>query len=273
MDKNSGGSLPKLNLKQSEQLITLLNATIFTKVQQIISLVKKQFNINYSKTGMIDWLNRNNFTYKKPVKFLPKINVEAQIEFIKHYDLLKEQVALSEGKEIILHMDSAHPSMKAKPSFGWIHKNNCIKIVDNNCSTRVNISGALELKTMNLVATHYKTIDSGYTIEFLQGLNAVYEGKIIHIILDNGRYHKTEIVKNYCEKNDIKLHFLPPYSPNLNPIERVWKVMNEYVRNNRTFEKPKEFKTKLDEFFTTTWQKIAQEIRSQVNDNFHILTN
>lgn len=273
LDKNSGGSSPKLNLKQSEELIALLNSTIFTKVGQIINLVKEKFNIIYSKTGMIDWLNRNNFTYKKPVKFLPKIDVEAQIKFIEHYDELKQKVILSKGKEVILHVDSSHPTMQAKPAFGWIHKSNCTKIMANNCSTRVNISGALELATMSLVANHYETIDSSYIIEFLQGLNAVYEGKTIHIILDNGRYHKTETVKNYCENNNIKLHFLPPYSPNLNPIERVWKVMNEYVRNNKTFEKPKEFRDKLDEFFTTTWQKISNEIRSQVNDNFHILTN
>jgi transposase len=35
---------------------------------------------------------------------------------------------------------------------------------------------------------------------------------------------------------NIKLHFLPPYSPNLNPIKRLWKVMNEKVRNNRLFD-------------------------------------
>ena len=38
------------------------------------------------------------------------------------------------------------------------------------------------------------------------------------------------------------LHILPPYSPNLNPIERVWKVMNEHVRNNEVFSSFKKFK-------------------------------
>ncbi|MBD6969287.1 hypothetical protein G4170_22495, partial [Vibrio parahaemolyticus] len=42
---------------------------------------------------------------------------------------------------------------------------------------------------------------------------------------------------------NIELHYLhlPPYSPNLNPIERLWKVMNEYVRNNIYFSSKVEY--------------------------------
>jgi len=125
---------------------------------------------------------------------------------------------------------------------------------------------------MNIVARQYDTIDSANIIEFLRELNTAYPFKTINVILDNGRYHKTETVINYCQNNNIKLHFLPPYCPNLNPIERVWKVMNRYVRNNVVFDKPKEFKEKLSQFFSKTWHKIQQSIRSEVNDNFHILT-
>jgi len=44
------------------------------------------------------------------------------------------------------------------------------------------------------------------------------------------------LVAEIATELNIKLHFLPPYSPNLNPIERLWKVMNEKVRNNRFFK-------------------------------------
>ncbi|MCK5819333.1 MAG: transposase, partial [Psychromonas sp.] len=48
---------------------------------------------------------------------------------------------------------------------------------------------------------------------------------------------------------NIILHYLPPYSLNLNPIERLWKVMNEYARNNKYFSTAKEFWRSIDEFF------------------------
>ena len=62
------------------------------------------------------------------------------------------------------------------------------------------------------------------TISFLDKIEKAYPAKRkIHIFLDNARYYKNQSVKNYLEGSKIQLHFLPPYSPNLNPIERLWK--------------------------------------------------
>ncbi len=70
---------------------------------------------------------------------------------------------------------------------------------------------------------------------------------------------------------NIQLHILPPYSPNLNPTERLWKVMNEQVRNNEYFHSAKEFREKIDGFFKKTLPEIANSLDSRINDNFQIL--
>jgi transposase len=90
----------------------------------------------------------------------------------------------------------------------------------------------------------------------------------IHIILDQGPYNKSVVTKEFAQKNNIKLHFLPTYSPNLNPIERIWKLMNEYVRNNRFFSIPKEFNDAIFNFFFKTWPTIGLSLASRINDNF-----
>jgi transposase len=69
----------------------------------------------------------------------------------------------------------------------------------------------------------------------------------------------------------IQLHILPPYSPNLNPIERVWKVMNEYARNNKVFPTFKLFREAIMHFFTHTWEEIKPKMDTRINDNFQIL--
>ena len=74
--------------------------------------------------------------------------------------------------------------------------------------------------------------------------------------------------KEAAEKNNIVLHFLPPYSPNLNSIERLWKLMNEHVRNNVVFKTAKEFKESIMNFFNCTWPSIAQSMTDRINDNF-----
>lgn len=90
----------------------------------------------------------------------------------------------------------------------------------------------------------------------------------IHLILDNGPYNKSKETLDAAKEFGIILHFLPPYSPNLNPIERLWKVMNEEVRNNVVFEKVSDFRKIILNFFHVDWDKIKDKFRSRINDNF-----
>ncbi|RLV59115.1 IS630 family transposase, partial [Parashewanella curva] len=66
---------------------------------------------------------------------------------------------------------------------------------------------------------------------------------------------------------------LPPYSPNLNPIERLWKVMNEHIRNNEYFASAKEFRERINYFFYVKLPEIADTLTSRITDNFQTLTS
>lgn len=67
---------------------------------------------------------------------------------------------------------------------------------------------------------------------------------------------------------NIELHYLPPYSPNLNSIERLWKVMNEQVRHNVVFESAQAFREQLALFFSATIPKIKSSLVTRITDNF-----
>ena len=95
--------------------------------------------------------------------------------------------------------------------------------------------------------------------------------KEIHLILDGVGYHRSQALKDKAVELNIKLHYLPPYSPNLNPIERLWKVMNEHVRNNQYFSTAKEFRDKIDEFFQKTLPDVGDSLACRINDSFQIL--
>lgn len=49
--------------------------------------------------------------------------------------------------------------------------------------------------------------------------------------MDNARWHKTKIILSYCKQNKIKIEFLPPYSPQLSPIEQWWKKLKHTTAN------------------------------------------
>ncbi len=63
---------------------------------------------------------------------------------------------------------------------------------------------------------------------FLEKLRLKYESEItIVAISDNARIHKAQIIKEYCSQNKILLVYLPPYSPQLNPIETLWRLLKK----------------------------------------------
>jgi transposase len=97
--------------------------------------------------------------------------------------------------------------------------------------------------------------------------------KRIHLILDGAGYHREKVVKDKADELNITLHFLPPNSPNLNPIERLCKVMDEHVRNNKYFAMAKALRDKIDEFFSQTLPKIRDILASRIKDNFQVLNS
>ena len=71
----------------------------------------------------------------------------------------------------------------------------------------------------------------------------------IVLILDNARYHYSKEVKTYLVDSKIRFVFLPSYSPNLNPIERLWKYFKKVVLYNTYYESLGQFRRASINFF------------------------
>ena len=145
-------------------------------------------------------------------------------------------------------------------------ENKAIKVTA--ARTRVNIFGAIELNSLKLTSETYPSINSESLCNFLEKLKKDYPKKKIHLILDKGSYNTSKKTLGKAKKLKIKIHHLPAYSPNLNPIERVWKVMNEKVRNNVFFESATKFKNALNTFFSSTWDELKHDMYTRINDSF-----
>jgi transposase len=83
-------------------------------------------------------------------------------------------------------------------------------------------------------------------------------------------------VKKYIQTSKIELHFLPPYSPNLNPIERLWKWMKEVVVYNTYYEEFGAFKDAVMGFFgllstLPVDSELGQRFRSRIRDRFRVV--
>lgn len=264
------GSHPLLTAQETTLLSAHLETTTYLQAKEIRAYVRESFGKNLKKTTMYEWLKRHNFTYKKP-KLTPKnANPEHQLAFIKRYESIMNEASI-EG-DPVLFGDSVHPTQEVRPAYGWIKRGKDKIIETTGARKRLNIMGALNLETMKFVYQDFETINSNSAIEFLRHIEKLYpNAKKVHLIWDRAGYHTSREVAEFLKTSRIKVHYLPPRSPNLNPIERLWKVMHEYVSNNRTYENFKKFKDGLFGFFNETIPNITDELISRVTDNFHIL--
>jgi transposase len=266
----SGGSTSMLSETQTSDLLLHLTKNTYRTTQEIIAYISDTYGISYSVPGMNKWLHRNGFSYKKPKGYPYKTSKEQQEQFVSAYNELKATIQAEDG---ILFMDSCHPSIATKISYGWIKKGQSKPIETTTSRTRLNLIGALNLsKVSKPIIGSYTTVDHESIVDFLKQIRK-YSGikGTIHLILDQAGYHRSIEVVNAASKLNIKLFYLPPYSPNLNSIERLWKVMNEYARNNKFFRTADEFRQKINDFFNITLPSIADSLSLRINDNFQKL--
>jgi transposase len=69
----------------------------------------------------------------------------------------------------------------------------------------------------------------------------------ITIVLDNARCQRCELVQSLARQLGIHLLFLPPYSPNLNLIERLWRFVRKQSLNSTWFDSFEQFKSAIDD--------------------------
>ena len=137
---------------------------------------------------------------------------------------------------------------------------------------RFNVLGALNFvtkKVETVVNTTY--ITSTEVIEMLEKLAQSYIGKPIKIILDNARYQRCKAVIEAAGQLGIDLVFLPTYSPNLNLIERVWKLVKSRVLSGSYHETFATFCHTIENCINILHTKLAPEMNTLITQKFCVV--
>lgn len=257
-----------LSKLQQKELQKHLEDNTYLSSAEICTYVKRTYGIKYSTKGMIALLHRLGFVYKKPKLMPGKAEREKQRTFIEKYKELKKKLG-SEDK--LLFMDGVHPQHNSKPAYGWFKKGKRVHILSNTGRNRININGVVEPKNGKVIITSTDSVNAQSTIELFKKVENNYpNAKKIIIICDNARYYHSRIISKYLNTSKIKLEFLPPYSPNLNLIERLWRFMHKKITYNKYYESFDIFKNKILDFFENI-EKYKSDLKKLLIDNFEII--
>jgi transposase len=153
---------------------------------------------------------------------------------------LQEIRRLVEGlprDEVALYEDEVDVHLNPKIGYDWMSRGQQKEVLTPGQNQKRYLAGALDTRTGVVHWVEGEKKVSWLFVELLGKLYQHYSGaKKIHLILDNYCIHDSKVVAwGLLEaKGRISLHFLPPYCPSHNKIERVWQDLHAEVTRNHT---------------------------------------
>ena len=197
----------------------------------ILIMISGLFSIdNVSPSTAYRTMHRLNKTYRKPGRprhgRSPSDEVKAEFKRSLAKDIFRNTV---DGHRLFW-MDESHFTTKTIRGMTWLARSLSIPQVIKPFGRSYTCFGALGLDGL----LHHRYYDCGNTdsmIDFVNGLHDAY-GKVL-LVMDNASIHKSKKLMAELEKygGDVRIIHQPTYSPDLNPVEMVWKELKRYVAN------------------------------------------
>lgn len=280
LKNNHTGNNFKMTKAQEDQLSKYIDDNFIFNAKVVCKYVKDNFGLDYTQKGMVQTLKRLGFTFKKP-KLIPGKcpDRKTQEEFAEKvndiFDNLEENEAgyFVDGSGIVHNM---------KLNYGWIRKGKNKYIKTNTGRKKMNINGAYNPITQETICIEQEgsvSVNQESNIKLVDKIIKIHQKlKLLYLIMDNAKTNKGKLFIQYIEelykiKNiKVKIIYTPPYSPNLNLIERLWKYSKKILLKDYV-EKYTDFKDKIINFFEKEIKEKnhREELKTFIGKKFQII--
>jgi transposase len=260
-----------------EQLIKLFKDQPPHTVSQASELIFEVTGIRLQNTACRTFLKKIGLKYRCCGLVPGKIAEDPEHQKIQQeFHDQKLQPLLSEakeGKRTVLFVDAAHFVMGAYLGMLWCFVRQLLPSASGR--KRHNVLGAYDpIRHQAITETNDTYINQEVFCTFLEKIAASYAESNcpITLILDNARYQKCQSVSDKAKELGIELLYLPPYSPNLNLIERVWRFVKKQVLYCKHYDKFVDFKNSIDTCMCELATKFKSNMESLITLNFQLFT-
>lgn len=239
----------KLTEEEEASLDKELTEYLYINSKEVANYIETMYGKRYTISGVTKLLKRLGYVYKQTKLIPDKADKIAQTVFLEQISEVLEGVP---GVKVYYN-DAVHPQHNTQGERGWIKRGTEYEMPSNSGRNRVNILGAQNAHKPSEVSINMEeTINSESVVKLWKSIEEENknERQIIQIC-DNARYYHSKFVRDWLEKHPkTKVIFLPPYSPNLNLIERLWRFMRKEVINSFFYDAFSKFKKAILSFFS-----------------------
>jgi transposase len=272
------GDPGNLSAGQVERLKEEIGTGRFRNADQVRLWVEEVFGVRYTASGIKDLLRRVGASYHKVTGFLWKADPDKQQEFVAHYERQKAAAQRPGARRTRRYfVDACHPLWGLELVYAcWLLVGQRFLAGMGSGRKRLNILGAYcpdDQEYLDLRLTR-DNINGEQFVNLLRLLRATHpDTERFVLYLDRARYYGSPVVKDWLRRHpEFELEPLPTYSPNLNLIERLWKLLRQRAlsRWHKTFEamqaavsevldRLSDYRKELDTLMTENFHIVAKE--------------
>jgi transposase len=249
-----------------EEVFTAQPPASVKEAQQIL---KEQTGIERSPSQVRAFLHRLGLKPRKVGMIPAKADREKQQAFLD--EQLSPRLAEAQaGTRALFFVDAAHFVLAPFLGILWCFQRLFIQAPAGR--QRFNVLAALNALSHELVmVTNDTYINADSVCALLEQLAALNLTVPITLVLDNARFQRCAKVMELAATLQIELLYLPPYAPNLNLIERLWKFVKKKVLYSKYYADFPAFKTAIRSCLLQTHSTYKEELDSLLTLNFHII--
>ena len=134
---------------------------------------------------------------------------------------------------------------------------------------RYNVLGAVDSHTKELVSVRSTdNTDASTVAELFYQIRKRHPDVPVTVVMDNASYQRCEFARKAAAEYQIEVLFLPPYSPNLNLIERLWKLVRKRALANQYFDCFAKFTAAIDGCLDALGEELKSEVESLLTLKF-----
>ena len=228
-DPGSGKSTT-LNVEQVDKILNLMTEPATTygfdselwSSSKVRTLIKDELKISLHRTTVYRMLTEQNYSSKKPEYRWNEADLERQNLWIKNtIPAIKRYV--SRNNAILYFADESGISLSASNGRTWGPVGVTTILKKTAKKGRLSVISAISPSNRLLFSIKKSSIKSSDVKDFLKQILNSHKNRKVAVVLDNASSHHSKVIRDFEKSNkNLKLYFLPAYSPEWNPDEKVW---------------------------------------------------
>ena len=191
--------------------------------------MREQFGQTCCRETIRAALHRLQLSWKKAKKLLGRADPARRQAFIEQL-----QGVLTEAqrdRHLLVYLDEAHIHQEADLGYGWAERGQRLWVASSSpgLSAKVSFYGLYLYNEGQVRLWPYQRANGEHTSDVLRRLRAEHPKRELVVLWDGAPYHRAGVVQEVATGLGIKLLPLPGYSPDLMPVEALWRWLREDV--------------------------------------------